>query len=182
MSDTRMLLAKISALRQRLEQAQGLANEARSAAQALLARQGEQASGLSPEQALVAVDEQGRALDRAVRPLTGPIDPEERTPRQLSSRARRVLERGRDLLGQLRSLADNLALHGGGGAHGPPPLAHLYRDTVAMIDTALRTVGLLPDSISAQMHLCRGLEVTIEEVGDRLNTLAAACQRQERSD
>jgi hypothetical protein len=154
MSETRTLLQKITALRQRLEQAQGLANEARSAAAALL-----------------AAGEHDQALDDAVRPLTGPTAPESRTPRQLTSRARRVLERGRDLLGQLRTLADAFAPPREG--ESPEPLTPLYRDTVAMIDTALRTVSLLPDSATAQMHLCRGLEVTLEEVASRLRTLTA---------
>src|SRR5262249_45009764 len=95
-------------------------------------------------------------------------------PRTLTQRARRVLERGRDLLGQLRPVAELMAPDEG----GPVALTPLYRDTVAMIDTALRTVALLPDSATAQMQLCRGLEVTLEEVASRLATLNAACQRQ----
>jgi HD-GYP domain-containing protein (c-di-GMP phosphodiesterase class II) len=143
-------------LRQRLDQVQGLANEARSAAAALLS-------------SVSAGSEHDLALDAAVRPVTGAESVEGRSPRQLTSRARRVLERGRDLLGQLRSLADSFAV--AQGVVGLAPLAPLYRDTVAMIDTALRTVSLLPDSTTAQMHLCRGLEVTLEEVGSRLRTL-----------
>jgi HD-GYP domain-containing protein (c-di-GMP phosphodiesterase class II) len=159
MSDTRMLLQKITALRQRLDQVQGLANEARSAAAALLST-------------VTAGGEHDLAVDAAVRPLTGAEHLEGRSPRQLTTRARRVLERGRDLLGQLRTLADSFAA--AQGVTGLAPLAPLYRDTVAMIDTALRTVSLLPDSATAQMHLCRGLEVTLEEVGSRLRTLMSS--------
>jgi hypothetical protein len=159
MSETRMLLQKITALRQRLEQAQGLASEARSAAAALMEG-----------------SEHDLALDSAVRPVTGAPATENRPPRQLTSRARRVLERGRQLLGDLRGLADSFAQIPPGGSPGPFSL--LYRDTVAMIDTALRTVSLLPDSATSQMHLCRGLEVTLEEVADRLRTLTAGDRRQ----
>jgi hypothetical protein len=172
MNDTRTLLAKISALRQRLEQAQGLANEARSAAAALLAGQGE-----ALERVVAAGDEHDAALEVAVQPVTGTATVPGAPPRALTSRARRVLERGRDLLGQLRSLADMLAPH-----DGHSPLAALYRDTVAMIDTALRTVALLPDSATAQMHLCRGLEVTLEEVAGRLRTLTTGCQQARHED
>jgi HD-GYP domain-containing protein (c-di-GMP phosphodiesterase class II) len=158
MSETRMLLQKITALRQRLEQAQGLANEARSAAASLL-------EGGDHDQ----------ALDAAVRSVTGPTAAETRTPRQLTSRARRVLERGRDLLVHLRELTDSFAQVPPGAR--PGPLTLLYRDTVAMIDTALRTVALLPDSATTQMHLCRGLEVTLEEVAARLRTLTVGDHR-----
>jgi HD-GYP domain-containing protein (c-di-GMP phosphodiesterase class II) len=158
MSDTRMLLQKITALRQRLEQAQGLANEARSAAAELMVG-----------------GEHDLALDAAVRPVAGSGGLELRTPRQLTSRARRVLERGRDLLEQLRGLAETFALPPPG--EPPQPLTGLYRDTVWMIDTTLRTVSLLPDTVTAQMHLCRGLEVTLEEVAGRLRTLSASDSR-----
>jgi HD-GYP domain-containing protein (c-di-GMP phosphodiesterase class II) len=170
MSDTRTLLAKISALRQRLEQAQGLANEARSAAAALLDGQG--LAGDSFERALAAGDEHDLAMDAVVQPVTSTVAGTARAPRSLTSRARRVLERGRELLGQLRHVAETLNPDDGSG-----PLATLYRDTVAMIDTALRTVALLPDSATAQMHLCRGLEVTLEDVAGRLRTLTAGCHR-----
>jgi HD-GYP domain-containing protein (c-di-GMP phosphodiesterase class II) len=170
MSDTRTLLAKISALRQRLDQAQGLVNEARSAAAALLANQ-EAAAGESLERQVAAGDQHDAALAVAVAPLAGPAIAGQ-PPRALTARARRVLERGRDLLGQLRPLAETLSCDA--GTNG---LAMLYRDTVAMIDTALRTVALLPDSATAQMQMCRGLEVALEDVAGRLRTLTAACHR-----
>jgi hypothetical protein len=160
MSETRMLLAKITALRQRLEQAQGLADEARSAAAVLLHR-------------IASGDRHDVALEEAVRPVTGARLVEGGPPRSLTQRARRVLERGRDLLGQLRPIADVA-----GPDEGPLSMTPLYRDTVAMIDVALRTVALLPDSATAQMQMCRGLEATLEEVAGRLATLTAACSRQ----
>jgi HD-GYP domain-containing protein (c-di-GMP phosphodiesterase class II) len=171
MSETRTLLAKISALRQRLEQAQGLVSEARSAAAALL-----DDPAAPPLHVVRAGAEHDAAMTAAMRAVAGEV---ERSPRELSARARRVLERGRELLGRLRDLADTFAPEG-----VPPtsPLIHHYRDTVAMIDTALRTVSLMPDSIAAQMHLCTGLEVTLEDVADRLRTLVAGGERLQRED
>jgi hypothetical protein len=168
-----MLLQKITALRQRLEQAQGLANEARAAA-ALLTADDEPAG---PRLAVPGV-EHDQALDAVVRAATGVAQPD-RTPGRLTARAHRVLGRGREMLDRLRTLADAF-----GTGHTPEdaPLGPLYRDTVAMIDTALRTVALLPDSAAAQMHLCRGLEVTLEEVADRLRTLTAGEARLRRQD
>jgi hypothetical protein len=175
MNDTRTLLAKITALRQRLEQAQGLANEARSAAAALLDGVGAPAL----DRAVATADEHDQALDEAVRPLVGAQTLEGRSPSLLTSRARRVLEHGRDLLGHLRQLAEAFPPDRPGPA---APLALLYRDTVAMIDTALRTVALLPDSATAQMHLCKGLEVTLEEVAVRLRALTTGWQRLRHED
>jgi hypothetical protein len=151
MSETRVLLAKISALRQRLEQAQGLVNEARSAASALLIGQAEDSAGSLPL-AVAGASEHDLALDAAVRPVTGELV--NRSPRQLTSRARRVLERGRDLLGQLRELAEAFP-DSDSGVSVSSPLGYLYRDTVSMIDTALRTVALLPDSTTSQC-ICVG--------------------------
>lgn len=165
MSETGVLLSKISALRQRLEQAQGLVNEARSAAAAILTEGG------ALDVAVKAAGDHDVAMDAALLAVAG--QPEGLAPRQISSRARRVLERGKELLEQLRGLAE--AFTAGGE---PSPLHPLYRDTVSMIDTALRTVSLLPDSISSQMQLCRGLEVTLEEVAGRLRTLATGTYRQ----
>ena len=172
MSETRTLLTKISALRQRLEQAQGLANEARCAASALLDGLDESAGGGSFDSALRSAGDQDAALDRAIRGVVGaPVAAPE--PRQLTARARRVLEHGRELLGSLRGLADTF------GVPGSPALTlgPLYRDTLAMIDTSLRTVALMPDSPTAQMQLCRGLEVNLDEVAGRLRTLMAGSRR-----
>lgn len=175
MSDTRDLLHKISALRQRLEQAHGLVDEARSAAAALLDGAPPLAAGLSVEGVLVHASDHDLAIDAAVRPLTG-AGAEPLKPRQLSARARRVLERGRELLAHLRGMADAFVPTD----DGPPPLQHLYRDTAALIDTTLRTVALLPDSTATQMQLCRGLEVALEEVADRLHVLTAGSYSRQR--
>jgi HD domain len=166
MSETQGLLAKISALRQRLEQAQGLANEARSAAAALLQ---------APKGA-----EHDAHLDAVVRSATGaaPLEGDRTPPPQLTSRARRVLERGREMLRQLRALADDFAPASNGPGEAPEPLAVLYRETVALIDTSLRTVALLPGSTTSQLHLCQGLEVALEVVAARLRTLTAGTMRQ----
>jgi hypothetical protein len=105
-----------------------------------------------------------------------------------------VLERGRELLLQLRELADDFApeiMRPGASEFGrpgaaeierpetpeiefkPAPLTPYYRSTLAMIDTALRTVSLLPDSVAAQLHLCHGLEETMAVVTERLRVLGA---------
>ncbi len=175
MSDTRTLLAKIGALRQRLEQAQCLVGEARTAAAALA----EGPPTILPfDKSVKLAAEVDDELAAAVRPITELRPPD--GPRLLTSRARKVLEKGGGLLGELRGLAGDFEPPAHDGPDESAPLRSLYQDTVAMIDTAIRTVSLLPDSAAAQMHLCRGLEVTLGEVAERLRTLAAGGGRLRR--
>ncbi|HEY7326272.1 MAG TPA: HD domain-containing phosphohydrolase [Gemmataceae bacterium] len=187
MSETQVLLGKIQALRQRLEQAQGLANEARTAAAALV----EESSGnrrlISFQRLVEESDEHDHQLDSIVRPLTAVVREDEARilPRQLTSRARRALERGRDLLLHLRQLAD--AFEPSQQSEAPPPLfdrheplARLYRETIALTDTALRMIPLFPNTTSAQLRLCEGLEAVLNVVAERQRTLSAGVEQQRR--
>jgi len=150
MSETRTVLAQIAALRQRLNAAQRLSSEARTAAELLPSLQ--QAS------------QHDRELEEILRPLVpAAIAP---SLRPLTAAARQVLHRGRDLLERLRSLGPTLEHQ-----DEAEPLRQLYVDTVAMLDTALRMVPLLPELPSLQVHLCRGLEVILNEIHDRLRLL-----------
>jgi hypothetical protein len=187
MSETRVLLGKIQALRQRLEQAQGLANEARSAAAALVeetAAAGGWRLGIF-ERLVTDSGEHDVRVDYALRPLTGPAGGDEAPslPRQLTSRARRVLEQGRELLLRLRQLTDAFDQPDSGDAMTPPlftrrhPLAKLYRETVSLTDTALRMIPLFPDTTSAQLRLCEGLEAVLNVAAARTQTLSAGVER-----
>jgi HD-GYP domain-containing protein (c-di-GMP phosphodiesterase class II) len=189
MTDTQALLGKITALRQRLTQAQTLAGEARAAACALAGEEDNPALHLAALERQVAEGgEHDAAVDRAVRPLivaAGSDGPPPAGSRKLTARARRVIERGRDLLGRLRGLADafeddtEASLAPGLLARGEP-LARLYRETVALTNTALRSVPLLPDSTAAQMPLCEGLEAILNVVASRLRALTAGVGRHRR--
>ena len=108
--------------------------------------------------------------------------------RQLTTRARRVLEDARGLLAQLRALAGALAPPFAEPAEpGTPaaeylfefndPLARFYRDTAAIADTTLRMVPYFPDSATGQLHLCEGLEPSWASVGLRLQTLTAVVEQ-----
>jgi hypothetical protein len=77
---------------------------------------------------------------------------------------------------KLRDLADDFANE----MEGPSQPTPFYRGTLAMIDTTLRTISLLPDSIATQMSMCRGLEETLEVVSERLRTLSDHGIRQRR--
>src|SRR5262249_15462391 len=90
-------------------------------------------------------------------------------------RARRALERGRELLDQLRQLADTFAVIA--EADRADPLALYYRATAAMTDTALRMVPCFPDGPAAQLSLCEGLGANLQAVTCRLRLLSAAVER-----
>jgi HD-GYP domain-containing protein (c-di-GMP phosphodiesterase class II) len=177
MTETQTLLGKITALRQRLEQAQGLASEAGSAAAALAGGDGGRLEVLRRQAAAGA--EHDALVDVSLHQLGAPDGGPARVfPTQLTARARRVIERGRELLARLRPLADHLEPE----AQSPPhpaadPLARLYRQTAAMTDSTLRMVQAFPDAPSAQLKLCEGLEAILHVVAQRVGVLAGAVAR-----
>ena len=188
MSDTQVLLSKIAALRQQLEQVQGLAQDGGSAPGAppgeatdsawRLQRLERQAKGGVQEHAL---------LDTALRPMAPTPSPASAClPRQLTARARRILEEGRVLLGQLRLLADAFEpAPEAGYAVGPAaadPLTHRYHQTTAMADTALRLIQTFPDAPSAQLRLCEGIEAMLGIVAERVAGLSAAVEQRRQQD
>ncbi|MFL6111101.1 MAG: HD-GYP domain-containing protein, partial [Catenulispora sp.] len=179
MSDTRALLGKIAALRQRLEQARGDAEEAEAAA--ALAAPAEPAEP-QPLEARVAVTGQGQSLlDTAIKRLAaGWEETEAVRPVVLTARARRVLERGRHLIGRLRGLADDPHLGAAtAGAAGPDgdTLAAGLRETTAMTESALRLVQAFPEAASTQLRLCEGLDSILTVIADRVAALDAALGR-----
>jgi HD-GYP domain-containing protein (c-di-GMP phosphodiesterase class II) len=170
MSETQMLLGRIAALRKRLDQA-----GASSDAPAKLAEAARQAENGAAHDALV---------DAAVRPATAAVEePPAARPRQLTGRARRVLERGRELLGKLRTLSD--AFPFGNDEDGADaaafgraePLSAYYRETASMVDSSLRMIALFPDTATAQMQLCEGVEAVLGVVARRTDTLQAGVER-----
>lgn len=166
MTDTQTLVGTIAALRKRLEQAQGLAREATSAVGSLDAEDRASLESLRRQAAVVAeVDE---TVDASLRRL-GEVPAAETQvyPDRLTARARRVLERGRELLGRLRALGENLSAEA-------DPLRRLYRDTSAMTEATVRMVQTFPDEASTQLRLSEGLEVILGVVGQRIATLGRA--------
>lgn len=181
MSDTQALLGRIAALRQQLEHVQGMAQDIQAAdiadgSQRIWKLQKEVEIG---SRHLGLVDSTLRQL--APEPIGGDINA---LPSQLTARARRTLERGHELLGKLRALADEFApasalpVDGSGN-----PLARRYHETVAMTEVALRLLQAFPDAPSAQLRLCDGLDGILQVVVDRVSQLGAAVdQRRSHSE
>jgi HD-GYP domain-containing protein (c-di-GMP phosphodiesterase class II) len=84
------------------------------------------------------------------------------------------LQKGKELLDRLRSL-------GGERANQRVPnhvLTEWYDATAAMADLALRMIGMFPDSPSAQLKLCEGVEATLITVEQRLGRYAILAARE----
>ncbi|MFL5241773.1 MAG: HD-GYP domain-containing protein [Gemmataceae bacterium] len=183
MSETVALVGKIAALRQRLQQAQGLATEAGTAAAALFAEESEHGDlGEFLHKQIHSAAAQQTLVDDSLRQLkeTGDHPLEAKTlPVRLTAQARRLLEQGREFLGQLRSLGELLDEPEVLVAPRPPgdSLTRLYREIAAMTDTALRMIQAFPNAPSAQLHLCQGLEPIFALIGERLAGLQAAVSR-----
>src|SRR6478736_1968495 len=100
MSETQTVLARITALRQHLEQSRGLSQVVAQSCSLL----GE--NGTLPARSVAALEKRVAAeghhdllLDNAVRAVVAPTEECQPLPRQLTARARRLLEWSRDLLG-----------------------------------------------------------------------------------
>jgi HD-GYP domain-containing protein (c-di-GMP phosphodiesterase class II) len=163
-----MILGKIAALRQELTGAAETSNSVEEL-----------------ERKVADGFKQNVLIDGSLRKLSDPGRParEARLPAQLTSRARRLLEQSRALLVRLRALGARLA-QAVALTHEVPedqdPLVQMYRETVAMVDTALRLVGAFPDAASAQMHLCPGVEGILADIAGRTANLSASVERRYR--
>jgi HD-GYP domain-containing protein (c-di-GMP phosphodiesterase class II) len=178
MSDTRLLLTKIAALRQRLEQSPARLPEpvpVNPALERIRRLESRVASGTG----------QSALLDGSIRQVADPagaVGEPTVLPSRLTARARRLLEAGQGLLVQLRSLADSFGVaQSPGEADGDgDPLAEHFRQTVAITEAALRTVQTYPESAGTQLRLCDGLEGTLGIVAERVAVLRAALQQRHR--
>ncbi len=185
MSETQVLLSKIAALRQRLEQAQGLAREAGSAAASLTTVPSGRLSRLEHQVRIGADD--STLLDCSLRQLTdgagGQAKTERTGPTQLTARARRLLETGRQHVLRLRGLDEEFALADLLERAPDDPLGMLYRQSAAATGLALRMVQAFPDAPSVQLRLCEGLEAVLTQVGRQVEKLGIlAARRKDEED
>jgi HD-GYP domain-containing protein (c-di-GMP phosphodiesterase class II) len=154
MSDTRGLLDRISAFRQRLE------------------------SHAIPE--AIPVDEDGavavvseaevfrQSLRRIAGAATSPAVPEGPMP-QFTGRAKRLLASAKLLLDRQRAFTADPHFAGLSAPNAEPdPIVGYHRETVAVLDSVVRLAQVFPDSPSAQLKLCDGLDGLLGVVQDRL--------------
>ncbi len=165
MSDAKGLLERISSLRARLDQ--GPATPGPNLRQ-------------DPVHRIEETVQQGarhnHLLDGALRPMDAP---EASLPSRLTARGARLLQKGKELLQALRALTDDPILP----ADEQDPLAILHHGCAALIEVLLRTIQAFPPAPSAQLRLCEGLEIVLQNAEEQLDTLVAglAHRRQEDS-
>lgn len=167
MNTTQALLEKIAALRQRLIEGE---RKPASAAKALDSLQ-------QLDRKVTAGNFQSALIDGSTRELFDASNPPRDAAPRLSARGLRLLQRGRDLLHELRSLADEPILLD----PRTDALAGLYQQTAAMLDLALRAAQTVPQAASAQARWCEGLETTLNVVGERLSILLAGLEWRRRN-
>ncbi len=160
MSDTRQLLTRISAFRDRLAQVGHLVPgdddpDANRVADALMAAPGQ--------------------IGHALRLITP--QPSGAPPLPLTLRARRLLEDARALVHVQRNLAADPALSAALAGDGDDAHALHHRDTVALTEAALKLAQVFPAAAEAQLRACDGLEMLLQTVRDRLAVLRAAVLR-----
>ena len=176
MSDARALLGKIRDLRQRLAQVQGLVGEANRAA-ASLASGGDLESESSIDGRLPEGADRQALLNASVRQLSNESSGEEIRPTRLIEKVRVQLERGRELIGRLKTLADEKILaEGDPSLDNDDTLLRAYRDTASMTESTLRLVQAFPDSPTSQMRLSEGLESIVDAISDRVSALVDAIE------
>ncbi len=110
-----------------------------------------------------------------------------RLPVQLTSKARELLLYGKELITDLRCLANAFTLYQTDEDSSPKrgvqesgALIKLYRETAAMADTALRMIPNFPESASSQLQLCAGVEAIFQVISQRLRILRQACSNKDK--
>jgi hypothetical protein len=154
MSDTRGLLDRITAFRQRLESAR---------------------PGVAVAQApATTVEVSPEGFRQSLRQFTGTsLDVEGPLPVQLTTRAYQLLDAARSLLERQRKFAADPIIAGlvaaGEGQGGETDVLVAYhQETVSITNSAIRLAQVFPESPSLQLKLCDGLEGMLEFVKERL--------------
>jgi HD-GYP domain-containing protein (c-di-GMP phosphodiesterase class II) len=165
MIDTKELLQKIAALRTRLHTESAPSTSAADPLRAIedKVQRGAVDNALI-ESSLRSADssESASALPASVR-LTG--------------RGARLLRKGRELLQELRKIADDPEYQQGEDIDG---LVQMHRDAAATIEVILRTVQALPASVGGQLRMCEGLEVVLAQAQERSALLSASLAHRKR--
>lgn len=170
MADTRSLLNRITAFRERLESIVPLSPVA----------------GFGRELACPVTTETPSSIRNfSAKPVNeGPV------PNQLTLKARKLLEFARDLVAEQKaissdpylvrlSMGQSVAL----AVQEADPLANYHRSTVAMTEAALRMVQNFPDSAEMQLRMCDGVETMLSAVQERLGIASSLLTvRREESD
>jgi HD-GYP domain-containing protein (c-di-GMP phosphodiesterase class II) len=157
MTDTKELLQRIAALRQRLTQGEP----------ASVPRDVKDNPARSLEAQVQRGARHNTLLDSAIR-TAEPATPVPAV--RLTARGARVLRQGRELLQALRKISEHAEFQ---AAEAGDSALELHREATAMLETLLRTAQMFPPTVSLQLRLCDGLEVILSEIEKRLGHLCS---------
>ena len=87
---------------------------------------------------------------------------------QFTDRAQRLLVTAKQLLDRQRAFTTDPLYAGLAANGGTDPLVGYHRETVAVLDAVVRMAQAFPNSASAQLKLCDGLDGLLGVVKDRL--------------
>ncbi len=156
MSDTKSLLTRISAFRDRLEKTPTFQEAPRGSGTLQLAGR----AGPAPAW-----------ISQTLRQLAGQSSQPGPMPKELTSRARRVLELARDLVVQQREISDDVFYQRlvTQSVTRLDPLVRFHQATVSATEAALRLIQAMPESAEFQTRLCDGLDTVLDSIRTRLN-------------
>ncbi|MBP3956600.1 HD domain-containing protein [Gemmata sp. G18] len=156
MSDTRGLLDRISAFRQRLDATPQLIPDA------LLVDPGDH----------IGIVSEAETFRLSLKRIAGG-DPEvtekPRPQPQFTERAQRLLARAKELLDRQRKFTEDPLFAAYAGGTEPDALVDYHRETVGVLDSSVRLAQAFPDSAGAQLKMCEGLTGLLAVVQDRLS-------------
>lgn len=183
MTDTRVLIDKITAFRQRLESMPRLVPQPQTEVAAPPAPVATAADEL--ETKVRAGSRTQAILESSLRQLAGLAESPDPCPGHLTARAKRLLGEARAILQRLRMLADDPLLAGpparaDGSAPEIDPLAFHFRETAALLESAVRLASTFPDTATVQLRLCDGIDSILELARRRFADLQEALTRRAR--
>lgn len=168
MSDTKSLLRRIAAFRERLESRPTLTGDAPALA--------------LPTEATPPATPPSAWLSQTLRTLSAvgpaPKDGPTVAPAKLLGRARRLVEFARELVADQREVTDDPYF--GRLVADSDPLALYHGNTVSATEAALRLLQVMPDSAEFQNRVCDGLETVLGSVRDRLSLTVSSLDRRRK--
>ena len=147
MTDTRELLNRITAFRQRLDGSAAVIDA-------------------GPPTAVAEPD----GFRQSLRKLTG-ADDDGPLPAQLTQRSHKLLGDAKALLDRQRRFSTDPIVAGltaASDSSTPDALVAYHRETMAVMGSAVRMAQAFPESPSVQLKMCDGLEGVLEVVKERL--------------
>lgn len=151
MSDTRGLLDRISAFRQRLDATPQLIPDA-----------------IPVDSDTSTVVAQAEAFRLSLKRLADRPDVVEGPVPQFTDRAQKLLARAKTLLDRQRKFTSDPLYASCAESDEPDALVSHHRETVSVLESVVRLAQAFPDSAGAQLKLCDGLSGLLGVVQDRL--------------